>query len=188
MNKNMTLAACCISAIALALSACDDSSASSATADDSKATATVASPALSYGVAYYGTVGSMDSLGTSVSARLLVLVQKDSTFKMYISPVSLPLYHARSSLDLFRLNGKLTSINSASGTMSFVVDSATSFWNTGIRVRQGTVSITADSFYPNSKYVMFNFLSTNGEGVATSEFSSISSTDSNAIYQSGLSL
>ncbi len=120
-------------------------------------------PPIRVDIAYHGTAGTIDSAGKNVPARLLFLMKSDSSFRMYLSPSGLPLYHSRSKFDLVCLKGQFK--NSKMGTMFFTVDSTRSFWNDGTAVRRGTVQIfLMDPSNPSLKYVIFQFLNRNESG------------------------
>jgi hypothetical protein len=122
-------------------------------------------------VAYWGINGSMDSVTTPVSARLFLAMGPDSTFWMYMSPASLPLYHGRSPFDLFRLTGKMQqSTAGSSGSVTFLVDSTKSFFNDGNPVRKGSVFVQYQIQSTVARYVKFSFLSENENVMAYGEY------------------
>lgn len=140
-------------------------------------------PPITADVAYYGNVGSMDSAGKGVTARMLFIMKSDSSFKMYVSPASLPLYHPLSKFDLMRIRGHFLSF--ANGVMTFSVDSSLSSWDDGFPIYRGTVDVAADP--PKSKLVVLNFLSRNEHIMAKSEFQ-VWHADSNRAAQFDLGL
>lgn len=132
-------------------------------------------------IAYHGTAGTLDSAGKNVPARMLILMKSDSSFRMYLSPSGLPLYHSRSKFDLVWLKGQY--VKSEMGTMFFSVDSTRSFWSDGTAVRRGTVQVfLMDPSNPSLKYVIFQFLSRNENGLAKLEHQ-VWRADSNMIAQ-----
>lgn len=135
-------------------------------------------------VAYYGSAGSIDSAGKVVPARLLFLMRADSSFKLYLSPASLPLYHPRSQFDLIRIRGRLQS--SGIGQMLFSVDSSLSYRNDGRPIRSGSVMISSDPFYPNVRYVEIKSRAISG-GIGKMEYG-VGRSDSNKVAQQDLGL
>lgn len=136
-------------------------------------------------VAYYGSAGLIDSAGKNVPARLLFIMKSDSSFKMYVSPASLPLYHVRSQFDLMRIRGKFQ--GAGEGFIVFSVDSSLSYWSDGRPIRRGKVVVSSDQFYPEVKRVEYSHLSYYSGAMAKGEFQ-VSHADSNKSAQFELGL
>lgn len=124
------------------------------------------------GFAYWQIYGTIDSVGHSVKSRQFLALASDSTFWMYISPASLPLYHARSPFDVIRLTGKMLSSSSGkNGSVTFLIDSTKSQFNDGSPVLRGSILVNYMYPYYYMRYVKFNYLSPNEKRMAYGEYS-----------------